>query len=594
MPFCFSEETIRVLQWLWCLPWASATDIARITGLPEKSVSAILHRGRTRGWLLSARLGRVSDVVHRFVFSNTGVQAVQDRWGWQVYWWHRPASLKRLAGRLELIETAYKYLPGLWQSNLVSEATCWVYEDRPGISDNTGEPVMRAELVGRDWTEGYLSGFYWMEKGPFEAIAIYENEKHDDGEFFLPVLWRGNFHQSRDITDVMSDMRSAMIEDERRSKLPLARVISPHHHPSMIIFCPDRVSAAVVQKHWQESLTRERQTRPAIIDATGQIIRSMPAPTNRWQGFYLPEQVGCRRLGDIGRMVDGLTRGSYAALNGLRSWRVFRAVDGSPAVTLAQIAEAAKVSPSVAANLLDPMVKAHVMARKEGHYLDELGTRMLADSQHIDIRRTNRRWAVYQKSRGEYRGLQRRHNQGQSDVVLVLRRHGFEAFPAMGVSIEYVIDGKRVRVNPDAFVILPPGVLVAVEYERSAKAPSRVKVKARPYGRLVQVRRPIPVLVVTETMQAAMNFAALGHQYLLATTLDAVRQGPHGRDRAVPGDPGCWCYWFDGEEGPTANAAIDMWSQIYAEEHPEGVWLVPMDNPCRVVRPTLQVGLDEG
>ena len=257
MPRALSEDTNFVLWWLWYLPWASAADIARATYLTEGAVSNILNRRRKQGWLLSARLGRVFDAVDRFVFSNTGVQEVQTKWGWQVFWWHSPASLRRLARRLEVVEMAYFYLPGLWPSNLVSEDTCWVYEDRPGISDHTGEPVMRAALVERNWRDGFLYDFYWLKDGPFEAIAIYDNVEHDDGLFFLPVLWRGNFQQSRDIASVQWQMRDAMIEDERWSKLPQAQALSPEHQPGMVIFCQDQGSAAVVQRHWMESRSRE-------------------------------------------------------------------------------------------------------------------------------------------------------------------------------------------------------------------------------------------------------------------------------------------------------------------------------------------------
>ena len=588
MPFSISWETIEVLKWLWFLPWASAADIARITYIPEQSVSNILNRRRKAGWLKSARLGRVSKSVDRFVFSNTGIQEVQDRWRWQIFWWHSPSSLRKLAGRLEVLEMAYLYLPSLWRSNLVSEPSCWVYEDRPDISERTGEPIMRAALVKHDWRRGSLRGFNWMKDGPFEAIAIYENTEHDDGLFSLPVLWRGNFQQARDIADVRSDMRRALIEDERWYKLTQAQALAPEHRPAMVVFTPDLVSAAVVKRHLMESLNRQSRITAAIITAQGEVVQSMSVPTSWWENYYLPPRGTGRRLGNIAVMVDGLTRGVYAALNGVQAWRMFRALDGSPAGILAQLAEAVGVSSTVARKLLDPMVKARAVALKAGaHYLDEPGSRMLADSQHVDIRRINRRWAVYRKSLGEYRSLQRRHNQGQLEVILYLRRHGYKAFPAMGVVIEYWYDRRRIRVTPDAFVVLPPGVLVAVEFERSAKSPSRIRAKARNYGLLAEVRRPIPVLFITETVEAAKNFANLECPYLLATTLDAVRNGPHGKavleGNVVSGDPGCWFYWYNNRDAPTGDVAIDMWSQIYAERYPEGVWRVPMDRPFRLV-----------
>ena len=210
---------------------------------------------------------------------------------------------------------------------------------------------------------------------------------------------------------------------------------------------------------------------------------------------------------------------------------------------------------TAAGQLLEPMVKTNVILNKDGHYLDELGTRLLADSQHVDIRRTNRRWAVYRKQRGEYRRAQRRHNQGQADAILYLRRHGYHAFPAMGVVIEYWYNRRHIRVTPDAFVILPPGVLVAIEFERSAKAPSRVRAKAGNYNRLAEIGRPIPVLFITETMEAARNFASLQYPYLLATTLEAVREGPHGRavveENRVAGDPWMLALLVPPEERPS-------------------------------------------
>ena len=588
MPFSLSPDTIAVLRWLWFLPWASAKDIARVTHISEQAVSNILNRRRKAGWLRSARLGRVASAADRFVFSNTGIQEVQDRWQWRVFWWHSPANLRRLAERLEVVEMAYMYLPHLWRSNLVSEPTCWVYEDRPGTSDRTGEPVMRAALVKRDWRSGSLWGFHWMQDSPFEAIAIYKNLDRDDGLFFLPVLWRGNFQQARDISDIRSEMRRMMIEDERWSRLPQAQAISPEHCPAMVIFCTDRGSAAVAQRHWLESRRQGNVTAAAIVDSQGQVVRSMSVPTNWWQNFYLPPRGNERRLGNVADMVDGLTRGVYAALNGVRSWRLFRAIDGSPAVTQAQISESAGLTPTVAGKLLDPMVTARVITRKDGgYYLDERGSRVLANAQHVDIRRINRRWAVYMSRLGEYRRAQRRHNQGQIDVILYLRKHGYTAFPAMGVVIEYWYDRRRIRVTPDAFVILEPGVLVAVEFERSAKAPSRVRAKARNYQRLAEIGRPIPVLFITETEEAAIHFAELEYQYLLATTLESLREGPHGRavlaEGGVSGDPGCWFYWYNNMDAPTANAAIDLWSQVYVDRNPEGVWRVPMDHPFRLV-----------
>ena len=58
MPRELSDDTEYVYWWLWHWPWASAADIARITGLKASAVSNALKRGETKlGWFVSARLG---------------------------------------------------------------------------------------------------------------------------------------------------------------------------------------------------------------------------------------------------------------------------------------------------------------------------------------------------------------------------------------------------------------------------------------------------------------------------------------------------------------------------------------------------------
>ena len=281
--------------------------------------------------------------------------------------------------------------------------------------------------------------------------------------------------------------------------------------------------------------------------------------------------------------------GAYAAVNGVHSWMTLRAVDGSPGVNLERVAESVRVHSGVAGRLLRPMVEEKVLAvqgRGNGYYLDVSGRSLLADSQRVTRARTNRRWGVYAEKDGKYLRLQTRHNQGQADVIRFLRRHGFNAYPTMGVVIEYWRNGRRIRVTPDAFVVLPPGVLVAVEYERSATSEKEVREKAGKYLSLQQIGYPIPVLFITETVEAAEKLAGLRCPYLLATTLEAVREGPHGRVVIQDGvgvvggvEEGCWWYWDENMDAPTPYVPIDLWSHVYIEDAPNAVWRLPLDQP---------------
>ena len=153
----------------------------------------------------------------------------------------------------------------------------------------------------------------------------------------------------------------------------------------------------------------------------------------------------------------------------------------------------------------------------------------------------------------------------------------------MDVPIEYQVSNKKVKVAPDGFVVLPPGVLVAVEYERSATTPGALERKAEKYEELRRIGRPLPVLFITETLRAARILAEFRCRYILATTLDAVREGPHGKsvieDRSIRGEPGCWWYRLGEKEDSRGDLPIDLVSQLYARDHKEGRWLLPLHNP---------------
>ena len=598
MPRALSDDTLWILWWLWRLPWASAADLARITGLEANAVSNVLSRNRTKGRIISARLGRTSDAVDRFVFSTAGVSEFHRLLEWPISWWHTEDGVRSLARRLEVIEMAYRYLPLLWRSNLVVQPTCYVYQERQDIAWQTGEQVMRVELGEADWTRGEMINFQWLNRGPFESIVTYDDGGLTENLLPLPVLWRGIFQKPSDIAFVRRNMQQVLVQDPRRGRLPHTQAISPDYCPGLIIFCPDRLSAAMVQRNWLESLTGQTVTRPAIIDAQGQVIRAMPPPTAWWSEFHPARNVGDLR--DVSRAVRRLTSGPYAAVNGVRSWRLFRSVDGSPGVTMDQIAEFVGVDTTVAAQLMKPMTKKKakdrnrktdldqvkdriIFVKKDGHYLDASGRGLLAYSQRVTPARVLKRWGVYARRGGEYRRGQRIHNQGQADVIRYLRRHGYAAFPSMGLVIEYWHRGERIRVVPDAFALMAPGVLVAIEFERSATSFDEVKTKAEKYARLASIGRPIPVLFVTETVEAARNLAEHRFPYVLASTLDAVRDGPHGRTiilgRGIARKPGCWWYWHSDRDAPTPDAPIDLGASLYAQKDENISWRLPLKAP---------------
>ena len=591
MPRKLSESTLIVYRALWNLPWACAADIVRFTGhvkdLKAPAVKNILARGEKRGWLVSARLGRADDAVDRYVFTNAGVEEFEAAEGLRHYWWHTADGVTSLARRLEVVEMAYTYLPPLFQSNLVTDPKVWVFRETPGTAAGTGEPVSRVSLQEADWSESRLVRLYWLQEGPFEAVAIYAN---GTDFLYLPLLWRGDFQKSGGISSVRRDMAKLFVRNRRWNRLPMDQAVNGPYYPGMVVFCPNRVTAAVLQRHWIESVTRrDDRAVPAIVDAQGQVIRSMTPPTSWWENYPRPAPGG--DLKDISRAVERLGTGPYASVNGRRSWRAFRCVDGAPGITSTQIAASLGVSPTVERALLEPMLRSKVFEVLEqgSHYLDVSGRGLLAYSQRVTPARVVKRFGVYANKDGRYRRRQRSHNHGLAESILQLCRHGFAAFPALGLYIDYWEQGRRIRAAPDGFVILPPGVVVAIEYERSAEKPDDVMAKARVYQRLTDIGFPLVVLFITETAEAAGNLRHLRQDYLLATTLEAVKQGPHGHSVLKDGKDdgsksGCWWYWYPDMDAPSVKAPIDLWDHRYAQSTDNVIWRLPLDRPFRAFR----------
>ena len=614
MPRALSDFTEETLRRLWYRPWASAADIVldmqvncqdvTLQAVEFRDVDNALAPAVARGWLLREKLGRIRDLVWRYVFSEAGVEEMHRRFGWPIFWWHTAKGVRDLSRRLELVELAYLYLPQLWRSNLISNRRCYVYRDRLEIAGQTGEPVMRSELVGRDWRYGRLVEFHWMDKGPFELIVTYDDGGHSEDRLHLPILLRTDFQKKADSESLMRDRGNHLVQDERWLRLPQAQAESLHYRPGAVVFSPNRVSAAMAQRHWLESLTGNNATTVAIMDAQGQVVRQMNPPTAWWRGFQPPSPA--TKLGDISGVVEGLKTGAYAAVNGTQSWGVFRSIDRAPAVKIKHIEKSAKVPAAVVVKLVKTMEDAKVItAWRGGHYLNVSGRGLLADSERGPTQTVrgsremvDQRWDIFTKDGSTYRGRHRIHNEGQADVTMFLRQHGYPAFPALGVVIEYFYNGQRVRVDPDGFVVLEPGVLVAVEYERSSKTPTQVRNKvggklkkdqgldlSQKYVGLREIGFPIPSLIITDTTEAAKRLAELRFPYLLAASLDAVRKGPHGQVSIGNGEDngtlGCWWYWYSNSEGPTADTAIDLVSTVYAQKYPQGVWRLPVDRTFR-------------
>ena len=322
MPRELSSDTKRIYWWAWRWPWASAKDIARVTGLNPRAVSNALTRGREerRGWLLSARLGRTSQAADRYVFTNKGIEEMGIQFGWEPFWWHTAEAVRALARRLEIVELAYAYLPGFWQSNAVSSPKCYVFWEWEDTAWQTGETIIRPEMIETDWSNAVLLGFCWLQNGgPFEAVASYYNGNRDHGLVHIPIMWRGSFQGPDDISGVLQDMEKVLVEDKRWGETafnPGYRWPLPWGH--CFLHGPRRRSGAaakLVGEQRERNKSSAARATLAIIDAQGQVVHTMLPPASRWSALRPPPpHVG--ELKDIKSAVDSLGKRAYPTVNG--------------------------------------------------------------------------------------------------------------------------------------------------------------------------------------------------------------------------------------------------------------------------------------
>ena len=165
-----------------------------------------------------------------------------------------------------------------------------------------------------------------MEDRPFEAIAIYDDRVSGENPLYVPVLWQGYFQEPVDVASLRRDMDTGLVLDERWLRLPQSQALSPDFCPGLIIFCADRVSAAMARRNWQESLTKDNQTTSAIIDPRVKLsalwVRRRPC------GGILRLSPTAGDLGDISAVLEGLSSGPYASVNGRQAWDLFGAILG--------------------------------------------------------------------------------------------------------------------------------------------------------------------------------------------------------------------------------------------------------------------------
>ena len=215
-----------------------------------------------------------------------------------------------------------------------------------------------------------------------------------------------------------------------------------------------------------------------------------------------------------------------AALDGPRAYRVFMTVAEFPAMRPSHLRRVVGGPPARVGRILEEFVSAGLVAEFDGrHYLAELGMRRAATLSRVSPSAVRRRHGAYLEQ--WYREHESGHNDGVNGLVARFAQEG--AAVAAGWRGEVnVPDVTQVRPDLLVPVVTGPhgGGFHFLEYERSTGARRREN-KLRPYRRMMELGRPLPMLMVCDSQHALERFLSLaGDLPLLAASMETALHGP--------------------------------------------------------------------
>ncbi|MCY4417726.1 MAG: hypothetical protein OXE87_15660 [Chloroflexi bacterium] len=214
---------------------------------------------------------------------------------------------------------------------------------------------------------------------------------------------------------------------------------------------------------------------------------------------------------------------------------VLVAVADFPGMLLSHIADTLRISRETAAVALNDLIAGNAILVEEGeHYLMKPGISILAKLSRTTVAQVMGPTGRFLRKEG--RDKERMHNRAVNEFATLCARAGSR--PMSGWRGEVNIPGVT-QVKPDVLVYLSEGPaghgLYMVEVERSAKYPSKVEPKLRPYRKLMAAGHDVRLLVVVLEYQARKNFAERGDGMPMAVAvLDELKKG------MPAGEPDLW------------------------------------------------------
>ena len=554
-----SESENRMLGGITSLPLASAADIAACQRLTISGVYARLRALREWGLVESVNLGLLFPPVERFFLTEPALREM----GLVGATWHQPGGLIRLLERLSSVEALYQaaaVIDGLgelrdfqWMDAISFDACVryqlgWMVFFWVGILRSEASFVERMEQFGND-----LLALATNDPHPRPSLVCCVARDLWQVELVQRVVRRfgmtdwvrvwciadGTWHGARDVQRGRGWVHQPVVP------LPASRGAWDRRVGDSLwngggevdaAGLVGRVMPAIESAHGGKDASRTvRRAMRSIRSAEGPreaaaILRNMVATLDAWDP-------GCEAAGIVRRAATYLE--SPTAPQDIA--RILSTVAEWPGITTSMVRLALGEGPSGrrAQNGCIQLTDLGLLRRwRQGtrfrYRLSWEGMKLLADLDRVNPTHV---WTRIQMDRWETIGKHQAHEYGLLDLVF--------QFVAAGCQVaagwrDWELLGADGGIDPDAMVLLRqspygPGWHY-IEYERSAKSPSRISQKLRGYDSPMRANS-WPVLMAISTGKAEMHCQEVGREMKVPMATTTI---PRLRKYGAVGAEECW------------------------------------------------------
>ena len=289
------DATLFILAVLWCMPWASANNIASVGRFSPAYVRKQLKLLQDEAFIFGAPIGRAFGRVQRYVLLPSGVELVRAQFDDPPVYPHSDRDLRTHTIDIEFLEVLYAVAPTFW-ANIDDEN--FNPEKPVDIRTAAGE-----RMDAEDLRDMKLKSLLWCRGETIQVLGRYRSAYRKD-EIIVPMMQYGTHHRPIPYgKPLFTGLRFEA--DISESTDPWEDPIEIAYPVTMVAVVPDEFSAFLVDQSGSHLAT-------VSFDTNGKRVSPMRVRTQI--GRYVPPYVNSRDAdvgGILSESLDDIREGRF-------------------------------------------------------------------------------------------------------------------------------------------------------------------------------------------------------------------------------------------------------------------------------------------